>query len=59
MKGKRSKGEGTVWQTASGTWRGQIMDGFRDDGKKNMIILKCRSGNAIGKCIGQPNRTGL
>ncbi len=37
MKGKRSKGEGTVWQTASGTWRGQIMDGFRDDGKKNIV----------------------
>lgn len=37
MARKRSNGEGYVKRTPSGTWRGQIMDGYRDDGKRNII----------------------
>ena len=37
MARKRSNGEGCVRRTPSGTWRGQIMDGYRDDGKRNIV----------------------
>lgn len=37
MAGKRSNGEGNVRKTKSGSWRGEIMDGFTPDGKKNII----------------------
>ena len=37
MARKRSNGEGSVRRTPSGTWRGQIMDGYRDDGKRNVV----------------------
>lgn len=37
MAGKRSHGEGYVRQLPSGNWRGQLMDGYTDDGKKNTI----------------------
>ena len=34
---KKSNGEGSIKKLPSGSWRGQIMDGFRPDGKKNML----------------------
>lgn len=37
MAKKRSSGEGSVWKLKSGSWRGQLMDGYREDGKKNII----------------------
>lgn len=37
MARKRFNGEGSVRRTPSGTWRGQIMDGYRDDGKRNVV----------------------
>lgn len=37
MARKRSNGEGCVKRTPSGTWRGQLMDGYRDDGKRNIV----------------------
>jgi len=37
MAGKRSHGEGNVSQLKSGTWRGQLMDGYTPEGKKNII----------------------
>ena len=37
MARKRSNGEGSVRRTPSGTWRGQTMDGYRDDGKRNIV----------------------
>ena len=37
MAGKRSNGDGAVKKLPSGTWRGQIMDGYRDDGKRNIL----------------------
>lgn len=37
MAKKRMSGAGSVKKLPSGTWRGQIMDGYRADGKKNII----------------------
>lgn len=37
MSGKRSHGEGYITQLKSGNWRGQLMDGFDDEGKKRII----------------------
>ena len=35
--GKRANGDGSIKKLPSGSWRGQIMDGFREDGKKNVL----------------------
>lgn len=43
MAGKRSKGEGAVKRLPSGNWRGQIMDGYREDGKRNIISITERT----------------
>lgn len=37
MAKKRSNGEGSVWRRGNGAWRGQLMDGFTDDGKKRIV----------------------
>lgn len=37
MAKKKANGAGTVKKLPSGTWRGQIMDGYRADGKKNIV----------------------
>ena len=37
MANKRSHGEGHVKQLPSGNWRGQVMAGYTDDGKKKVI----------------------
>ena len=37
MAKKRSSGEGYVKKRKNGSWRGQIMDGYRDDGKRNIV----------------------
>ena len=34
---KRSSGEGSIQKLKSGTWRGQIMDGYTDLGKRNVV----------------------
>ena len=39
MSGKRSNGEGYVKQLDSGKWRGQLMDGYTDEGKKRVVSL--------------------
>ena len=36
-KNKRSSGEGSVRKLKSGTWHGEIMDGYDDTGKKRII----------------------
>lgn len=43
MAGKRSSGNGYVKKLPSGNWRAQFMDGYRDDGKKNMVSITCRT----------------
>ena len=37
MAKKRSKGEGCIRKLKSGNWHGEIMDGYTDDGKKNIV----------------------
>ena len=37
MAKKRGSGNGSIRRQPSGNWRGQIMDGYRDDGKRNII----------------------
>lgn len=47
MAKKRSSGEGHVKKLKNGSWRGQIMDGYRDDGKRNIVSF---SGATKGEC---------
>lgn len=37
MAKKKVNGKGSVKKLPSGTWRGQVMDGYRPDGRKNII----------------------
>ena len=37
MAKKKQNGAGTVKKLPSGTWRGQLMDGYHPDGRKNII----------------------
>lgn len=37
MAGKRAHGEGYVKQTKNGKWRGQLMDGYTDEGKRKIV----------------------
>ena len=48
MARKRSHGEGSVWKLRNGTWRGQLMDGYTDEGKKNIISF---SGETRGEVL--------
>ena len=48
MAKKRSHGEGSVWKLKNGTWRGQIMDGYTDEGKKNIVSF---SGETRGEVL--------
>lgn len=64
MAGKRSSGEGNVRRRENGTWRGEIMDGYTPEGKRNVIrfsgstkgevldkIRQYRNGQDAGLCI--------
>lgn len=35
--GKRSNGDGSIRRMPSGKWHGQIMDGYKPDGKRNIV----------------------
>jgi len=35
--GRRSNGEGSIKKLPSGSWRGQLMDGYNVEGKRNML----------------------
>ena len=37
MTKKRGKGEGSVRKHKNGTWGAQVMDGYTDEGKRNMV----------------------
>lgn len=37
MANKRGKGEGSIKRIKSGQWRGLLMDGYTDEGKRNMV----------------------
>lgn len=50
MAKKRSSGEGSVRKMRSGRWRGELMDGYTPDGKKNMVYF---SGDKKGDVLEQ------
>lgn len=37
MAQKRSNGDGAIRKLSSGVWRGQVMDGHKPDGKRNIV----------------------
>ena len=37
MAKKRSDGEGNIRERENGSWRGEIMDGYTPDGKRNIV----------------------
>ncbi len=39
MANKRGSGEGSVRKLSSGRWRGELMDGYTAEGKKNMVYF--------------------
>lgn len=43
MARRRSHGDGNIKKLPSGNWRCQIMDGYRDDGKRNIISFTART----------------
>ncbi len=38
-KGKRSNGDGFVQRSGSGKWQGQLMSGYRSDGRRNIVCF--------------------
>ncbi len=50
MAKRRSQGDGSVTKLSSGHWRGQIMDGYREDGKRNILSFSARTkGEVVDK----------
>ena len=43
MSQKRSNGSGSVRKLSNGVWRGQIMDGYKPDGKRNIVSFSART----------------
>lgn len=43
MAGKRSPGEGNVRRRANGTWCGEVMNGYKPDGKRNIVRFSGRT----------------
>lgn len=48
MAKKRSAGEGNVRKRENGTWRGEIMDGYTQEGKRNIVRF---SGGTKGEVL--------
>jgi hypothetical protein len=38
-KGKRSNGDGYIQRSGSGKWQGQLMSGYKSDGKRNIVCF--------------------
>lgn len=49
--GKRAHGEGSVTKLKTGKWRGQLMDGFKEDGKRNIISFTARTKTEVLQLI--------
>lgn len=41
--GRRSNGEGSLQKKANGKWCGQLMDGYREDGNRNIIYFTAKT----------------
>lgn len=51
MTKKRTDGAGNIAQLPSGSWRGQVMAGYRPDGKKNIISFTAPTKDEVQKMI--------
>lgn len=51
--GKRSNGEGSISKLKSGTWRGQLMDGYKEDGKRNIVTFTASTKGEVQQKIRQ------
>ena len=51
MSQKRSNGSGSVRKLSNGIWRGQVMDGYQSDGKRNIISLTGRTKKEVQEKI--------
>lgn len=51
MAKKKANGLGSIKKLPSGTWRGQIMDGYRPDGKKNIINFTAHTKGEVQSMI--------
>ena len=60
MGSRRTNGEGTVWKLKNGTWRGQLMDGYNDDGKKRIASFSGRTkGEVLDKIRDYRNQADM
>lgn len=51
MADKRSNGSGSIKKLSSGIWRGQIMDGYKNDGKRNIVSFSARTKTEVQQKI--------
>ncbi len=51
MAKRRGNGEGSITRLPSGNWRGQVMDGYRSDGKKNVINFTASTKGEVRQMI--------
>lgn len=51
MAKKRTNGGGNITKLPSGTWRGQVMDGYAEDGKKNIINFTAPTKGEVQRMI--------
>lgn len=51
MANKRSNGNGSIHKLSNGIWRGQIMDGYQDNGKRNMVSFSARTKSEVQQKI--------
>lgn len=47
MAKKRSHGEGSIRKLKSGNWHGEIMDGYTNDGKKNIVSFSGKTKSEV------------
>lgn len=53
MAKKRMSGAGSIKKLSNGSWRGQIMDGYKQDGKRNIISFTGRLKSEVQEKIDQ------
>lgn len=51
MAGKRSHGEGNIKQQKNGNWHAQLMDGFKENGKRNIVSFTARTKTEVLQLI--------
>lgn len=51
MGKKRSNGGGSIQKLPTGVWRGQVMDGYKEDGKRNIVSFCGRTKGAVREQI--------